>query len=197
MEWKKLSEQTEASDFKATVKKNPALSSKAGSHTLGHFLHKETKTREAFEKGKWRGEVSNMEISLFKRREEKCPMWEKTEEDISIVKEKLEGCILRKRKGCPRKVLLRANDGELLNSSYLDSEGFISMFTKEDFFVDLNTICKEQVMGANGKQTSLQGIGEFIIQCILCTLMMTCPLQVSLDTKFLNDSLAERKGHNS
>lgn len=48
MEWKKLSEQTEASDFKATVEKNPALSAKAGSHTLGHFLHKETKTRQAF-----------------------------------------------------------------------------------------------------------------------------------------------------
>lgn len=49
-----------------------------------------------------------------------------------------------------RKVLLRANnDDDLLNSAYLDSEGFISMFTKEDFFVDLNTICKEQVMVAN------------------------------------------------
>lgn len=139
-----------------------------------------------------------MEISLFKRRRKKCLKWEKTEEDISIVKEKLEGCILRKRKGCPRKVLLRAtNDDDLLNSAYLDSEGFISMFTKEDFFVDLNTICKEQIMVANGKQTSLQRIGESIIECTLCTLMMNCPLQVSLDSKFLSDSRADRKGHKS
>lgn len=103
---------------------------------------------------------------------------------------------LEKEKGMSQKSLI-TNDGELLNSAYLDSEGFISMFTKEDFFVDLNTICKEQVMVANGKQTSLQGIGEFIIECTLCTLTMTCPLQVSLDTKFLNDSLADRKGHKS
>lgn len=82
----------------------------------------------------------------FQEKKKKNLRLEKSGEDISIFKGELDGCILQKRKGCPSKVLLKAtNNDDLLNSAYLDSKGFIPMFTKETFFVDLNTSCKEQV----------------------------------------------------